>query len=441
MPEKPSNVPEYPYPSKFEELRRHAEVLLKSRGAKPADFSTVDMLHLIHELEVHEIELQIQNEELRRAGGELESSRMEYMDLYDLAPIGYVTIRKDGIIINANRTATEMLRTPKKGLMGSGFSSFIHAKDQKAYYELIQVVAAGNSSRARCELRLLRSRSIPFFARIEVVPAKDASGKLSGWLMVFGDISDLKNAEEMLKGYAEKLERSNRELQDFAFIAAHDLREPLRKIQAFGEQLKRKFAQNHGQENSDYIDRMCGAAKRMNEMVSGLLDYSRVVTAGEGFISVDLEQLVRGVISDLEWQIEKNKATVTVDKLPAIEADPRQIRQLFQNLISNAIKFHGEDRTLIKVYSKPVADIEGVVDKWQVFFEDNGIGFEEQHVERIFNLFQRLHGRSAYEGTGMGLSICRRIVERHHGTIKAVGKPGKGATFIVTLPEKQPSKD
>lgn len=428
------------YARKFEELRHRAEELLKSRGDKPfAALSELDIIHLIHELEVHEIELQIQNEELLRACRELETSRTEYQNLYDLAPTGYVTTSKVGIITTANRKAVEILSAKKNALIGRGFSNFVHAGDQRAYFELIQEVAVESSQKAKCELRLLRSDGIPFYARIEVAATKDASGRFSNWLMVFSDISDIKNAQDMLKDYAMKLEGSNRELQDFAFIAAHDLREPLRKIQAFGGMLKKKVGENHAQEVSDYSERICRAAKRMDEMVSGLLDYSRVVTMGEAFIPVDLEQLVRDVLSDLEWQITKNEATVIVDKLPAIEADPRQIRQLFQNLLSNSIKFHGEDRILIKVYSKPIAGIEDGVDKWQIFIEDNGIGFEEQYVERIFNLFQRLHGRGTYEGTGMGLSICRRIVERHHGSITALGKPGKGATFIIALAARQPS--
>lgn len=242
----------------------------------------------------------------------------------------------------------------------------------------------------------------------------------------------------------QELARSNAELQEFAYIASHDLQEPLRKIQAFGNRLQTQYQDLLGDRGRDYLDRMHNAAERMQALIQDLLSLSQVTTKAQPFIPVDLNQLiVQEVILDLEWQIEQTGGVVKVGNLPIIEADPLQIRQLMQNLISNALKFHPLGvKPIVKVNSQ-LLDIEQggaeklVVTHCQITIEDNGIGFDEKYLDRIFNVFQRLHNRSEYEGTGMGLAICRKVVERHGGTITAASTPGKGATFIVTLPTKQ----
>ncbi|MEM5785957.1 MAG: ATP-binding protein, partial [Syntrophobacteraceae bacterium] len=271
-----------------------------------------------------------------------------------------------------------------------------------------------------------------FFALIESIFMEDAHGRKQCRISVT-DISGRKRAEKITRLYMEKLEQSNRQLQEFAFIASHDLQEPLRKIQTFGAQLKRKHSQALDQNGHDYLNRMVNAAKRMSEMIRGLLDFSRVGTETCRFGTVDLSGIIREVKDDLEILIKQSGAFIQVGRLPSIEADSNQMRRLFQNLVINAIKFHGEEKPSIKIYT--VLDESG---SHRIFVEDNGIGFDEQYAERIFILFQRLHGRSTHDGTGMGLAICRKIVELHHGSITARSKPGQGSTFIITLPEKQP---
>lgn len=424
--------------SKFDLLRCQAEELLgRARAERHVQRPDMDILSLIHELEVRQIELQIQNEELQQARREAEESREAYADLYEQAPIGYVTVNKEGVISASNRSASEMLQISRDGLDGRGFSHFILAEDHKVYFGLIRKVAESKQKRRAGEIRLLRAGAVPFYARMEIASSFNGDGRLDGWRIVFADISDLKRAEEELKRYAEQLERSNRELQDFAFIASHGLQEPLRKIGALGDILKKKYAPALGREGCDYVERMRRAAERLQTMVSGLLDYSRIVTKGKDLARIDLGQVVRGVAQDLEWQIQKAGARLVIEDLPAIEADESQMRQLFQNLISNSLKFRGDEPCLIKVYGKPAAVMKGNGRILQIFVEDNGIGFDQEYAERIFSLFQRLHGRTAYEGTGMGLAICRRIVERHRGTIRAEGCPGKGATFVISLPAPQ----
>ena len=234
-----------------------------------------------------------------------------------------------------------------------------------------------------------------------------------------------------LNSYMAKLEQSNQALQDFASIAAHDMKEPLRKVISFGNMLRQKCGDSLGQSGNDYLNRMLHATERMQSLLTGLLDYSRVATAAEPFKEVDLSDLIGEVLSDLEVRIVKTGGEVNVGTLPVISADPTQMRQLFQNLIGNALKFHKPgEKPIVQVRSVPNTD-----SGCQIIVEDNGIGFEEQYLERIFAPFQRLHGRrSQYEGTGMGLAICKKIVERHGGSITARSSPGAGSRFIITLP-------
>lgn len=260
------------------------------------------------------------------------------------------------------------------------------------------------------------------------------------------DVTERRQAEEKLKLFAAKLEQSNRELQDFASVASHDLQEPLRKIQAFGDRLKAKCNDALSEEGRDYLQRMQSAAGRMQTLINDLLMFSRVETAAQPFVQVDLALIVREVLADLEVQIEQAGAAIEIGELPAIEADPLQMRQLIQNLIGNSLKYrHPEYKVRIKVQGRLCKndraqrrDGNGLSQELcQISVADNGIGFDEKYLNRIFTVFQRLHGRKEYEGTGIGLAVCRKIAERHGGSITARSAPERGATFIVTLPVKQ----
>jgi PAS domain S-box-containing protein len=245
------------------------------------------------------------------------------------------------------------------------------------------------------------------------------------------DNSHLKRAERELKLTMEDLERSNKELLDFAFIVSHDLQEPLRKIQAFGDLVIRKYSHSFDEQGQDYLRRMQNAAARMQALIDGLLAYSRVTTKAKPFTQLDLTLPAQEALSNLDLRIETAGATVELSELPVIEADPSQMTQLFQNLISNAVKFHRpEEPPRVRIFART----EG---QWcEIYVEDNGIGFDERDSKRIFTPFERLHGRGKYDGVGMGLAICRKIAERHGGRITARSTPGKGSTFIVTLPLK-----
>jgi PAS domain S-box-containing protein len=291
----------------------------------------------------------------------------------------------------------------------------------------------------------------PRWIAATLVPDRDASGHVQGLVTLITDITERKRMEESLRKsrdelelrvqdrtaeletYMKRLQESNQALQDFASIASHDMHEPLRKVMSFGDILKAEYGNAIGARGADYLDRMLRATGRMQSLLESLLDYSRVTTRAEPFREVDLNGLVQEVLNDLEVRIASTGGEVRAGELPTVEADPTQMRQLFQNLIGNALKFHKEgERPLVKVHWS-----SDDTRNFRIVVEDNGIGFEEKHLNTIFAPFQRLHGRSSqYEGSGMGLAICKKIIERHGGSITAESEPGKGSRFTVELPVK-----
>jgi PAS domain S-box-containing protein len=270
-----------------------------------------------------------------------------------------------------------------------------------------------------------------------------------GAVVIFKDITERKRADETLARKAAELARSNAELEQFAYVASHDLQEPLRKIRAFGDRLKAKLDSTEVGEGRDYLQRMQSAAARMQTLINDLLTFSRVISTTQPFVPVDLGAVTREVLGDLEVRIEQTKAKIEVGELPTIDADPMQVRQLLQNIIGNALKFQPPNGVpLVKITAqlvkKPFASAaEPTPDDevCEISIKDNGIGFDEKYRDKIFAMFQRLHGRSEYEGTGVGLAVCRRITDRHSGTITATSKPGEGATFIVRLPVFQMKRE
>ena len=247
----------------------------------------------------------------------------------------------------------------------------------------------------------------------------------------------LKQHEEKLLIYSKKLKKSNQELEHFAYIASHDLQEPLRKIQFFGDRLKTKYSGVLDEKAIDFVNRMNNAALRMEDFIKSLLLYSRVTTKAKPFSSVDLNEVIKEVVGDLEIRIHETKAEITIEKLPIIDADSLQMRQLFQNIIGNSIKYHRTDVSPKININCKIMEVEDKNVLCEVNIIDNGIGFDNKYSEQIFGLFQQLHGHSEYEGSGIGLSICKKIVEHHNGIIKAFSKIGEGSTFSIQLPLKQ----
>lgn len=257
------------------------------------------------------------------------------------------------------------------------------------------------------------------------------------------DITDLRGYQRGLEAKIQELNRSNKELEEFAYIASHDLQEPLRKFNTFGERLQMKYSEVLDKDGNFYLARMMAAAQVMRELIDNLLEYSRISGNNHEFVKVSLQQQVDKVIGNLELQIEEGGAMLKVGELPVIEGIPSQIEQLFNNLISNAIKFsNNQEHPVIEITAeKPSAEellqwpLLSNVPVHKIVVKDNGIGFEQEDAIRIFQIFQRLHGKAEYKGSGIGLSICKRIIEVHNGVIYAEGRPGKGASFIMLIPE------
>jgi PAS domain S-box-containing protein len=346
---------------------------------------------------------------------------------------------RDGNVASWNKGAQRLKGYTADEILGHHFSDFFVEEDVAAGKPQAELSRAGAEGRLEQEGWRVRRDGSRFWANVVISALRDDQGSLRGFAKVTRDMSARKAADEKLRAYATRLEQSNRELENFASIASHDLQEPLRKIRAFGDLLVTRYGEGLGPEGRDYLGRMRGAAGRMQDLIENLLMYSRVTMNPRPFQSVDLARVAVEVASDLEGRLRETNGRLEIGALPTISADPMQMRQLLQNLFSNALKFHRPNvPPVVKVSSKelPASRSEGPP-SYEIRVEDNGLGFEPQYAERIFGIFQRLHGRGEYEGTGIGLAICRRIAGRHHGTIIGQGAPGEGATFVVTLPCRQ----
>jgi len=273
--------------------------------------------------------------------------------------------------------------------------------------------------------------------RVSFKPVRDENGQVNRVLMVSEDISIFKATQNDLRNKIYDLESANESLEQFAYVASHDLQEPLRKIRAFGDRLQTKYQEQLQETGRDYIDRMQNAAGRMQRLIDDLLKYSRVGRMHGGYHEVDMNELLADVKDVLAESMQESHAEVHVQQLPTIQANKQLMEQLFMNLISNAIKFRKEDTPpRIEIWAESDGKT-GANAGYSFYVKDNGIGFDKKYLDRIFDIFQRLHGRHQYSGTGIGLAICRKIVDTHGGDIYADSMPGEGATFIVKLPENQ----
>jgi PAS domain S-box-containing protein len=344
--------------------------------------------------------------------------------------IAYMDDRFNFIQVN-NAYAKAAGKQPEFFVDKNHFDLYPHAENEAIFRKVVETGESYHAFERVFEYPDQTGKGLTYWDW-SLQPTTDEKGKVTGLVLSLIDVTDQKKAQEALSEYAQKLERSNKELQEFASVASHDLQEPLRKIQAFGDRLMTKYGEPLGPRGLDYLERMLSASKRMQALIAALLEYSRVTTKAKPFISIDLAEVVREVVSNLEMLLEETKGRVSMAPLPSIEADPYQMLQLFQNLIGNGLKFRQEK-------CSPLVTVNAQQDDsvCQITIEDNGIGFDEKHLDRIFMPFQRLHGRFEYGGAGMGLAICRKIAERHGGSITAKSTPGQGSQFTVTLPIKQ----
>ncbi len=286
----------------------------------------------------------------------------------------------------------------------------------------------------------------------------ESSGKVTKMIGTGQDITDQFKAQQQLLDKTHELQLSNNELKKFAYVASHDLQEPLRKIQTFSSLLERESESILNEKSKLYIDKISNSAMRMQRLIDSILQFSSIKASAESFVQTDLNHILNQVLSDMEIRIQESGTVVKADKLPVIEAIPTQMEQLFQNFLSNAIKFRQQDKTpLIKISSEQIMADElnrkipdlnftqqkGSAYKWKkeplikISVQDNGIGFDDKYSDKIFEIFQRLHTSKTHEGTGIGLAICKKIVDNHHGNINVISKEGEGTTFFIILPVSQ----
>jgi signal transduction histidine kinase len=385
-------------------------------------------------------ELKLREMEMLRISKQLHARNLHFDTALTNMVQGLCMFDKDQSLIVVNKRYLEIY----------GFSADV-VKPGISLREIMQYsVSLGNYTAEEAERALAQRNDPTQLRRRSVIKQYLKDGRIiavmnepmedGGTIATYQDITEAEHNATMMFQYTQKLENSNRELADFAYVASHDLQEPLRKIEAFGERLVNKYASILPDDGKMFVDRMQNAAGRMRTLINDLLSYSRVTTGAKEFQKVSLNNILTEVISDLQIRIEETKATINFDALPTIDCEPMQMRQLLQNLLGNALKFRKADvAPIITVTSEIVPDNEerGIEAHTNLVFSDNGIGFENQFKDKIFTIFQRLHSRTEYEGTGIGLATVRKIVERHGGTINAEGELNVGSKFYVTLPVRQ----
>ena len=379
--------------------------------------------------------------ELKRAEANLRERERLFRLLAENMSDAVLLQSPTGEVLYASPSTERVLGVDADELTGRNLFDILHPADEKRLRSGAHQSMLEGTKYTQSLVRARRRSGEFVWLELASKPISRDDGGVEHILSSARDVTERIEAEEQAARYRSELEKRNRELQDFAYVASHDLQEPLRKIRAFSDLLEEDYGDRLDEEALAYIDRVQDAAIRMSTLITDLLQFSRITTKGEPFSEVDLSDVVRGVISDLEIAVSESGAEIVVGELPTIEADPMQMRQLFQNLLSNALKFRQEE-------VQPVVHVSATVERnadarpsaaaeiCRITVSDNGIGFDSQYVDRIFSPFQRLHTRRQYDGTGMGLAICRRIAERHNGTISADSTPGEGSTFIIELPTR-----
>lgn len=297
---------------------------------------------------------------------------------------------------------------------------------------------AQQTGRAEQDSWHLRKDGSRFWAHEVMCSISEGPTATVGYAVIVRDLSELMQKDLVLQEHSQALAQSNRELEEFASIASHDLQEPLRKILAFSDRLQTHSAGRLDEKGDDYLARIVSACQRMRQLVDDLLMYSRFASVSGTVKKVELGRLCKQVLVDLDEQIARTGAKIEVGELPCLMAEPTHMRQLFQNLISNALKFvRPGEAPQVQIGSRALGVDPAGRAIWEVFVQDQGIGFDEKHLGRIFQMLERLHTRDEFDGTGMGLAICRRIAERQGGGITAHSRPGAGARFVATLRTSQ----
>lgn len=398
-------------------------------------------------------EIKRKNEQLQELSERIQERESQYVTLTNSLPLIIFSLSTDGHIVYANEWLAYFTGRTADELNASGWREIVHPADYEAFHLLIRPVLTTNAAAIKAQFRLKHFAGNEYFWHLaSISPVKDEKGELLYWTGFVVDINaqklvekalednrELKEAQQALKNNQTRLEdnilklnQSNLELQQFAFIASHDLQEPIRKISFYSDLFLTKYADNIDEKGNEYLKGIVSASSRMRRLIHDLLAFSQVEARTVKFKRIDLNEVLKEALQDLEMIINEKHPLIEAAELPVIEADGGLIRQLFANVIGNSLKYCKDDQ-------QPVISITSRLDDpyLDIYISDNGIGFDEKYLPKVFTLFQRLHSNDKYKGTGLGLAICRRIVEYHGGAITANSRESEGATFKITLPVNQ----
>ena len=349
--------------------------------------------------------------------------------VFDQAPIGMAIVSIESRFLRVNRALSVITGYTEEELLAGGPAEITHPDDLEAGSELTGRLIAGDCEDGVREIRYVRNDGVPVWVRMTMRVVHAPSGRPLHLLSMTEDVTDRKEAEERLHVYADELARSNEDLQQFAYVASHDLQEPLRSIVSFSQLLERRCRGRLDTDADEYIDFIVRGGQRMQALIRDLLQVSRIESQAGPFAPTDADAVVYGALRSLEAPIREAGASVTVEELPGVMADRSQLDQVFVNLVGNAIKYGRPGvPPAIRIRGRRVGPMV------EFAVADNGIGIEPEHFDRIFEMFRRLHTKDEYDGTGIGLAVVRKIVERHGGTVRVESTPGEGSTFSFTLP-------
>lgn len=401
-------------------------------------------------------ELKQKNEQLLELSEKVQKSEAQYKTLTNALPLAIFSLDKDGQLLYANDWLTRYTGETIQSLNRTKWKTVVHTDDWKRFSLLLKNSAAVSNATIAAQIRLRhKAETAWFWHQVSLTPFKDELEELQYWIGAIVDIHAQKLIEETLKDnvelkeaqrkleenrhereqYITELARSNRELEQFAFVASHDLQEPVRKILFYSDYLLNQYTSSLDAKGLDYLQTVQAASQRMRNLIQDILTFSQISKEKLAFAPVNLNKITKEVLQDFEMLIEEKGAIVDVEHLPTVNGDEGMMRQLVSNIVGNSLKYSRPSvppRIKVSCREKP-----GFV---EISFADNGIGFDNRYVQQMFGLFQRLHTREKYEGTGLGLAICRKIADIHGGAIDAKGREGEGACFFITLPVQQPEK-
>jgi PAS domain S-box-containing protein len=429
----------------FSDLRRWAEEQLKEEAIPPEKLSSAECIRLVHELRVHQIELEMQNEELRQAQSSLEESRNKYADLYDFSPVCYLSLDRLGRITEANLTAATLLGVERGRLLGHYFRLFLVEEDRRRFSTLL--VNFPNLPQRQGEFHLQNGHGKMHAVLLNILFPRNDQDQANRRLSLT-DITELKQAQKDLERSQKKLrrlnqtledkvterthelERATQELESFSYTVAHDLKTPLRSIEGFARMLQGEHTAGLDKEGFRLLRVVVDNTQLMRGLIDDLLNLAKMACQQMRKVSLSVTGMAEGAFTRLKSQEPERDIRLIAHESPPAQGDYSLLYQVLKNLLVNAFKFTRDKETAVIEVGGRSAEKENIY-----YVKDNGVGFKQDDAHKMFVVFQRLHDGKEYEGTGVGLAMVQRIIQRHGGRIWAEGKVGGGATFYFTLPK------